>query len=191
MCRQKLRKEVPVAGGPALSCLPSSEPSFVRGSKAKSPSRPCLSHFRNPCFARQRDRDSSACRSLTDASVDGCRTDPRLLQTVRSTGNADDNRTTLCAPSTHHLRVGGCRFHFRFSPNSGTIKDGAVLRICAHKSTFIALLPVSASNTPQCGGVYGSGVPMAINGCFFTLASNSPTIFNTGPNTQLSVITLS
>jgi hypothetical protein len=45
------------------------------------------------------------------------------------------------------------------------------------KRTFVALLPIQARNLGQCGGVYGSGVPMAINGYFFTLASNSPTIF--------------
>ena len=44
---------------------------------------------------------------------------------------------------------------------------------------------------PQCGGMYGSGVPIAIRGNFFALASNSPTIFRTGPKIQLSVITLS
>jgi hypothetical protein len=49
----------------------------------------------------------------------------------------------------------------------------------------------SHGNTPQRGGVYGSGVPMEINGYFLTLASNSPTIFNTGPKIQLSVICLS
>jgi hypothetical protein len=41
------------------------------------------------------------------------------------------------------------------------------------------------------GGAYGSGVPIAIKGYFFTLASNSPTILRTGPKIQLSVITLS
>jgi hypothetical protein len=35
-------------------------------------------------------------------------------------------------------------------------------------------------------GTYGSGVPIAISGCFFVLASNSPTILSTGPMTQLS-----
>jgi hypothetical protein len=33
----------------------------------------------------------------------------------------------------------------------------------------------------QLGGVYGSGVPIAISGCFFTLAWNSPTISKLSP----------
>jgi hypothetical protein len=41
------------------------------------------------------------------------------------------------------------------------------------------------------GGVYGSGVPIAINGCFFTLASNSDTMFRAGPMIQESSVVFS
>ena len=55
----------------------------------------------------------------------------------------------------------------------------------------IAPLPKKTCHTTQFSGVYGSGVPIAIRGYFFVLASNSPTIFRTGPKIQLSVMTLS
>jgi hypothetical protein len=53
-----------------------------------------------PCSARQRACDSSACRLLTAASVNGRRTVVRPLQTARSAHDADDNRTALYAPPT-------------------------------------------------------------------------------------------
>src|SRR3954447_24865853 len=61
-------------------------------------------------------------------------------------------------------------------------------KICQEQTFYHCFL---ACNHGQFGGVYGSGVPIAINGCFFTLTSNSPIIFSTGPITQLSVICLS
>src|ERR1700682_4887649 len=44
-------------------------------------------------------------------------------------------------------------------------------------SRVMRVPPDTGWKSPQFGGVYGSGVPIAIKGSFFVLASNSPTIF--------------
>jgi hypothetical protein len=71
-------------------------PSFD-GSRLRHPDR--FSLFSGTCFTRQRACNSSARRSLADASINGCRTVAHPLQTVRSTGDDHDNRTVLWAVS--------------------------------------------------------------------------------------------
>jgi hypothetical protein len=126
------------------------EPSFIRGKFAISTVFVSFPELR---FARKRDCDSSAYRSLTDASVNGCRTVVRLLQTVRSTGNADANRAALCAPSIASFTGWRVRFRFRFSPDSGRIMDVAALRIRAKTRSLQRLGSCSASSVDIGGSV--------------------------------------
>src|SRR4029078_2488808 len=97
----------------------------------------------------------------------------------------------------------------RLAPRRGSRRDAVGLQTSGNShakesADTVALLPCAPAyvrkgpksrlwsrGTRHRGGIYGSGVPIAIKGCFFTLASNSPTIFSTGPEIQLSVITFS
>jgi hypothetical protein len=51
---------------------------------------------------------------------------------------------------------------------------------------FLSIAPSGCHHLPPVGGRYGSGVPMGMSGCVFTLSSNAATIFSTGPMTHVS-----
>ncbi len=71
--------------------------------------------------------NSSARQLVAEASVNSRRIVTRLLQTMRSTSDADDNLARCLRRPPHHLRVSGCRFHFRNSFDSGSMTDVAAL----------------------------------------------------------------
>jgi hypothetical protein len=78
-------------------------------------------------------RRFSARRVLAVASIDRSRCVRSALQTMRPTGNTDDNRMLWLCRRPDHLRVSYCRFHFGFTPESGLNLDIAPCRFCARR----------------------------------------------------------
>ena len=62
------------------------------------------------------------------------------LQTGNSTGDRMTIRHIALRTPPHHLRVWGCRFHFRLHPESGGKADIATFLKCAQEATLHAWL---------------------------------------------------